>query len=155
MSALPPIAGGHCARGNAGAKVHFPHLACMCAQSAGSMLAGRCGARIKGQPMGTNSSGHPQECPRWVQMPSSHRGRCECVRGHRFLLSVHTQRAPCAAIYTFCAVIYFPCCYIHLVSLYIARAAIYILCCYVYPMPLYMPHAACRTPHAHLSLIHI
>ena len=29
MSALPPIAGGHCARGNAGAKVHFPHLACV------------------------------------------------------------------------------------------------------------------------------
>ena len=26
-------------------------------------------------------------------MPSSHRGRRECVRGHRFLVSVHTQRA--------------------------------------------------------------
>ena len=29
MSALPPIAGGHCAHGNAGAKAHFPHLACV------------------------------------------------------------------------------------------------------------------------------
>ena len=29
MFTLPPIAAGHCARGNAGAKVHFPHLACV------------------------------------------------------------------------------------------------------------------------------
>ena len=72
----------------------------MCAQSAGpgSMPVGRCGARIKGWPMDTNSPGHRQECSRWFQMPSSHRGRRECVRGHRFGVSVHTQRAHCQIV---------------------------------------------------------
>ena len=56
------------------------------------------GPEINLKPMDTNSPGHPQECPRWVQMPSSHRGRRECVRGHRFLVSVHTQRAHCQIV---------------------------------------------------------
>ena len=48
--------------------------------------------------MDTNSPGHRQECSRWVQMPSSHRGQRKCVRGHRFLVSVHAWRGHCQIV---------------------------------------------------------